>query len=263
MSPPIISLISDFGLADEYVGVIKGVILSGQPEATIVDICHTIPPQDVAAGAFILSRSYRYFPTGTIFIAIVDPGVGSNRHILAAEWAGKVFIGPDNGILSAVLRAADPSLSLYRITTSLLPEPSSATFHGRDIMAPLAAMLAGGLAIDQVGTKTKVTDCCLLPLPPLEISASGLTGAIIHIDGFGNLCTSITKADAAGLGPAEELMVRIGSAVITGIRRCYADGEGLTALWDSHDHLEIAQPGGSAQKELQAKRGDSVTVSLA
>lgn len=262
MSPPIISLISDFGLADEYVGVIKGVILSGKPDATIVDICHTVPPQDVAAGAFILSRSYHFFPVGTIFIAIVDPGVGSKRHILAAEWAGKIFIGPDNGILSDVLRAAGPALSLYRITTNLLPEPPSATFHGRDIMAPLAALLAGGLALDQIGTKTKVTDCCLLPPPPLEISASGLSGAIIHIDGFGNLCSSITKAEVARLGQTGQLVVQIGGAIITGISRCYADGEELIALWDSHNHLEIAQPGGSAEKTLQAKRGDRLTVSV-
>ena len=257
---PVVSLISDFGLADEYVGVLKGVILSRQPDVTIVDICHTIPPQDIDAAAFILCRAYPFFPTGTIFVVIVDPGVGSERHILAAEWDGRIFIGPDNGILSPILRAAGPELLLYRISSSTLPQPVSATFHGRDIMAPLAGLLAGGRPIDQFGTKISVNMCNLLPQHQLEISPSQVTGAVIHIDAFGNLCTSITKAVATSLAPSEALSVRIGSAVITGVNRYYAEGKGLLALWDSHDHLEIAWPGGSARNMLQANRGDQVKV---
>lgn len=257
---PVVSLISDFGLADEYVGVLKGVILSQQPDVTIVDICHTIPPQDIDAAAFILSRAYPFFPADTIFLVIVDPGVGSERHILALEWAGRIFIGPDNGILSPILRAAGPELLLYRILTSTMPQPVSATFHGRDIMAPLAGLLASGLPISRFGTKISANMCNMLPQHQLEISPSQVTGTIIHIDAFGNLCTSITQAVVNNFALPEALSVRVGTTVIAGIHRYYAERKGLIALWDSHDHLEIALPGGSARDMLQAKRGDQVKV---
>jgi S-adenosyl-L-methionine hydrolase (adenosine-forming) len=261
---PIISLITDFGLQDEYVGTIKGVILSIQPDAVIVDISHAIPPQDIATGAFVLSRSYPFFPENSIHLLIVDPGVGTERDILAIQANNRFYIGPDNGILTPILIDSEKLQHIYRVTdTASFPVIRSTTFHGRDIMAPLAARLACGLALCEVGTAINQEECQFVSPPIVHNTDDSLIGEVIHVDRFGNLCTNLTQKMLVNFTGRRKIHVAIGTAEIKGISRCYADGNGqsLLALFDSHDHLEIPLSGGSAAEYLQVSRGAAVTLS--
>jgi S-adenosylmethionine hydrolase len=186
---PTIALLTDFGTTDIYVGVMKGVIRKICAQADIIDISHTIQPQDICHGAFALLNAYRYFPTRTIFVAVVDPGVGSARRPVAVQAGDYTFVAPDNGVLSYLL--AD--FSTFRVVE--LNNPSyhlptvSNSFHGRDIFAPVAAHLAAGVNFDDLGTPIK--DLASLPLPQLLIESDTITGEVLHIDHFGNVVTSI------------------------------------------------------------------------
>jgi S-adenosylmethionine hydrolase len=268
MGAIIITLTTDFGLTDAYVAAMKGVILGINPEAELVDICHTVRPQNVAQAAFIISTAYRYFPPGTIHLAAVDPGVGTARRAVILRTPDAYFVAPDNGVLNYVLKdygyvekgqepmELPPELEAVAITR---PEfwrtPVSATFHGRDIFAAVAARLSLGHAPEEFGEE--VSSLAVLPLAHSNRAFKGVVvGHILHIDNFGNIITDITSREL----PRQDITIEIGSHLISGLSRTYGEGEGLLALIGSSGHLEIALKEGSASAHLGADIGAQVTI---
>lgn len=258
---PIITLTTDFGLEDEYVGAIKGVLLSFLPDAQIIDISHAIAPQDIGAAADILERSCAFFPDNTVHLAVVDPGVGSARPLLALKTARHIFVGPDNGLFSSFLRT-EP-VRIHRIANdSLFLSPVSPTFQGRDVMAPVAARLAGGMDIGKAGPAVAVDSCRLLQKGSPESVGSQMIGEIVSHDHFGNLRTNISAEEIKRFAGTGRIVVRIGDSRIEGLRSTYSDtAEGeLIALVDSHNRVEIAVAGGSAWQTLNARLGDRIVI---
>jgi len=277
----IVTLTTDFGLADGYVGAMKGVILNIAPDATLVDISHEIMPQDVRGGAFVLKSASPYFPPGAIHVAVVDPGVGSKRRALAVQTERAIFIGPDNGVLSWALERETVQAIIHVDRPDYWLGEVSHTFHGRDIFAPVAAHLARGVPIHHVGTP--VGDMLSLPLPHPSYDGSGtLHSEVIYIDRFGNLITGIEldptavcgdsvscrvvnlPADAPDLCLTSQARVEIAGRLIHTIVRSYADvaSGNLLALVDSSGHLEIAVRNGNAATALKAHVGAPVRVIL-
>jgi len=263
----IVTLTTDFGLADEFVGVMKGVILGVAPSARIVDLTHQVAPHDVRQAAFLLAAAWPFFPAGTVHLAVVDPGVGSARRLVALEAAGQLFLAPDNGLLSLVL-AANPRARAWRIDNrELYPGRVGATFHGRDILAPVAARLAGGVDPDQVGPALAVAD--LLRLPDLEPSVDGasgrITGRVEQVDRFGNLVTNIGAdllRELGGDGGRAGLRIQCGGREVRGLAGTFSDlpaGVPL-ALIGSRGCLELAVNQGRAEEVLAAGVGYQVTV---
>ncbi len=200
-----ITLLTDFGTADYFVPAVKGVILSINPQAQIIDLTHQIPAQDVAAGAFTLGACYSDFPPGTVHVAIVDPGVGSSRRAIVAETGKQIFVGPDNGIFSYVY-AREQQVRVFQIEREdLFRQPVSATFHGRDVFAPIAAhlskktlaknLLASGLSPEQVGREVDDYVRFEIPQPMVGKDGKRITGSVIHIDRFGNCITNLTERE--------------------------------------------------------------------
>lgn len=261
----LITLTTDFGLADPYVGQIKGVILRHNINARIVDLTHAIEPQDILTAALTIHSAYRFFPAGSIHVAVVDPGVGSGRMILAVLAGDHFFIAPDNGILTLLLRDGQVR-AVHRIDNrSLFPPDISATFHGRDIMAPVAAQLAGGMALDRVGPAIAAERCIRLDIPAARHDGKGIGGQVIGMDRFGNIRTSITTADLDGRRPDAFAGVVLGAKRIDAIVSTYSDrpaGE-LLALIDSSGYLEIAVNRGNAAKLTGCRIGDPVRLILA
>jgi len=256
--PPLISLLTDFGLTDGYVGAMKGVILGITPHARIVDLSHEVPPQDVAAGAFILGRAYPYFSAATIHVAVVDPGVGSNRRPILLRCARGTFIGPDNGIFEAVL-ATEPDVEAYELNAPAywLPQIST-TFHGRDVFAPSAAHLAGGVPPTRLGRRVPLDTLVRLPHPEPRRGAEAVYGQIIYVDHFGNAVSNIPAAWVDALGPRAGLEVVLGPLRLRGVHATYADvlpGEPL-ALVASAGLLEVAIRDGNAARGLGVRDGD-------
>lgn len=260
----IITLLTDFGIQDEYVGVMKGVILGTDAMATIVDICHGNDAQDIVAAAHTLKAAYPYFPDGTVHVAVVDPGVGTDRGIIAAQAHGHRFIAPDNGILAPVL-AGSESPAIHRVTNEkLFRHPVSRTFHGRDIIAPVAAHLSDGLALEDVGPALALEDIHDLDdLNAKRIGADGIEGRIVRIDRFGNLITNIHARDLADSTDAQ-LSIQAGDAHILGLSAAYAQGSPgkPMALIGSRDTIEIAVKEGSAARLLKLAQGEIVRVRL-
>jgi len=259
--PPVIALLSDFGLRDHYVGAMKGAILAVCPEATLVDVVHELPAHDVAAGALALDAAYRHFPGGTVFLAVVDPGVGSERRPLAIGAGRWIFVGPDNGLFTHVLDA-HPSARLHLLANPLLSRgPSSPVFHGRDLFGPAAARLAGGLPLEEIGPA--VADPIRLEPPPKERTADGWEGVVLHADRFGNLATNLVEADLTALVDRrrESLEVIVGGCSLP-LVRCYADVEAGSpcALVGSSGRLEIAVRMGRADALPGASPGSAVRV---
>ena len=262
----VISLLTDFGLQDPYVGIMKGVILSIHPEAKIVDISHQIQPQDVAQAALILQSAYRFFPDGTIHICVVDPGVGSGRSIVAVQTDRFRFLSPDNGLLGpllsrerceSVVRVSNPDYTLKTI---------SRTFHGRDIFAPAGAHLARGVAIENLGPPINPKDLLRLSLPePVYTSDGTLTGTILTIDHFGNLISNITLEDIDKLigSQTDKLIVSLGRHAIHGLSASYSNvaTHHPLAIIGSHGYLEIAVNSGNARQFFQVNHGDPVKLS--
>ncbi len=248
---PIVTLTTDFGWGDYYVGAMKGVILGIAPEAQLVDISHQIPPQDVLAAAFVLRHAACEFPPGTVHLAVVDPGVGTQRRPLALHSSGHLWVGPDNGLFSFVLNRADSRVHEIARRDLGRPDPSS-TFHGRDLFAPLAAHLGRGLDLASVGPA--VADPVRLAESAPRKSANRIAGHVIHIDGFGNLVTNIAAAEIAPWGPA--LCIRLGAHVLTQLCRTYADVEpgAPLALIGSTGLLEVAVNRGHAARQLGVQR---------
>jgi hypothetical protein len=260
-----IVLLTDFGLKDSYVGVMKGVIAGGCPDARVIDLTHEVSPQDVTEAAFVLATAYRYFPAGTIFVCVVDPGVGAGRRIVCLRANRQTFLAPDNGLLSPVARECGVEAA-YQVTNSryFLPQVSG-TFHGRDIFAPVAAHIRSGLELHRLGPP--LADPRELSLPsPVSTPEGRLKGEVIHIDHFGNLITNITKETLENTFkcPPGELEIRIKRRRIRGISRTYGNsGAGrLLAVMGSSGCLEVAVKVGSAEKLLKCSKGDSVAVSL-
>ena len=262
MTPPIFALLTDFGLEDEYVGLVKATLLTRLPEARVFDLCHAIPPQDIAHGAFILARALPYLPPACFVLAVVDPGVGGKRRLLAAQLAGRWYFAPDNGLLTPVLQRHPEQIMVLRPPGELLAK-ASATFHGRDLLAPMAASLAAGGAVADLGKAIIASECCFLPDPPLIKGHASIQGEIIHIDHFGNLTSNISYSDLPSTAPMAACVVTVGGVKITGISRSYHDippGQPL-ALWDSGNHLEIAINCGSAAKILGVGKNMTVKIS--
>lgn len=260
----LITLTTDFGLRDPYVGQLKGAILRRNMEAKIVDLSHAIGPHDILAGAIIIRSSYDFFPRGSVHLVVVDPGVGSQRKIIALKADSHFFIGPDNGVLTLLMRDRKVQ-ALHRISNrSLFPDRISSTFHGRDIMAPVAAALAKGMDISEVGPAITVDDCAHLDIPATQFDENGITGRVISIDRFGNIQTSISSFTLANYQPSSFAGIFIGSHSINSIASTYADtqpGE-LLALIDSAGYLEIAVNRGNAAERIGCKVGDPVNVTM-
>lgn len=262
----IITLLTDFGTGAEYAGLMKGVILSINPTAVIVDITHQIDRQDMVQAAFTISASYGYFPDGTVHLVVVDPGVGSERSLLALEMKKQIFIAPDNGVLTLLFNEGNIS-ALIRITNSKYFSASiSRTFHGRDIIAPVGAHLSGGLDLRKLGTEIDRRDAVHLDGLYARISENGeFVGKIVVIDDFGNLITNIDfkkLGEVCLSGQEKKILFEIGSNAITGLSETYSSVQPKTplALIGSRGFLEIAVNKGNAALIFNTKKGDSVRV---
>ncbi len=262
----IITLTTDFGLEDPYVGQLKGAILKYNISARIIDICHSIPAHDILTAAVTIRTSYNYFPKGTIHLVIVDPGVGSQRRILAATAGKHLFIAPDNGALSLLFQD-NMIQTVHRVeNASLFPSEISSTFHGRDIMAPIAAAVAGGMSLDKVGPTAEINSCTHLNLPEPNISGTRIDGQVLHVDRFGNIRTNITTTDLTSdqkkFQPASFSGIRIKGHTINNISNTYSDSPSgsLVAVIDSAGYLEIAVNRGSAAQLTECCNGDPLVV---
>ena len=257
---PVIALLTDFGTTDHYAGTMKGVILGICPDVTLVDISHDIPAHDVAAGALELAAAYKYFPSGTIFVAVVDPGVGSARRGLAADTGDYRFVAPDNGVLTMVLREAPPK-KVVELTERRYARPTvSRTFEGRDRFAPAAAWLAKGTQLPALGRP--VNEIQKLDIPVPEAGPDTLRGVVVRVDRFGNLVTNIDRKAVERLGQGGTIAIDAGGQRIERLVATYAElpSDGVGALFGSTDHLELAAPSSSAAQRLALGRGAPVTV---
>jgi len=270
----IITLTTDLGLTDAYIAAMKGVILDINPEAKLVDICHNIKPQNIPQAAFVLSTAYQFFPHKTIHVVVVDPAVGTERTAIILRTPSADFVAPDNGVLSYVIQQSsikpvedianvqqtelEPELQVVALTEPRFwRAPVSPTFHGRDIFAPVAALLSLGFPPIDFGEA--VTSVAILPLPhPCQALDGSLVGHILHIDNFGNLITNIKSDDIPQTTWAMTTMV--GNHSISGLSLTYAEGRGLLALIGSSGYLEVSLKGGNAGAFLDAKVGDEVRI---
>jgi S-adenosylmethionine hydrolase len=258
---PIVALVTDFGTADHYVGAMKGVMLGICPDATLVDITHGVPPQDILAGALELAAAFTYFPAGTIFLAVVDPGVGSVRRAIAAEAGEYRFVSPDNGVLTLALDQL-PAVRAVELTEARYALPVvSRTFEGRDRFAPAAAWLASGVALTAMGPPAGTL--ARVALPAVAIASDRVDGEIVRVDRFGNLISNISRHAVGALLAETDLAIRLGPLEGVKLVSTYSDvGPGeLCALFGSSGHLEIAARGGSAAAATGAGRGAPVRVS--
>lgn len=262
----IITLLTDFGTQDAYVGVMKGVILSINPSAIVVDVCHYIDPQDLIEAAYLIKSSYSFFPKGTVHIIVVDPGVGGNRSIVAVKLSGHIFLAPDNGVLTllmdeeeveAIVRVENPNYFLNSI---------SRTFHGRDIFAPVGSHITKGVPIEALGPHLNIKDIIRLNIPKPHISNKDeLTGTVISIDRFGNCISNIDENYLNKFfknGSEKKLEVKTGKTIIKGLSRTYTDvGSGCPlAIIGSSGFLEIALNGNNASHQLKIEKGDTITL---
>ncbi len=259
---PVVALLSDFGTRDHYAGTLKGVVLSVCPDATLVDIGHDIPAHDVLAGALELAACYRYFPLGTIFLVVVDPGVGSARRGIAADIGDYRFVAPDNGVLSAVFHESPPK-KVVELTERKYSRPTvSRTFEGRDRFAPAAGYLAKGIPLLSLGKGIK--DFHVLDLPRPSVSGGELAGEIVRVDRFGNLITNIDRKTFEQFTRGAAIAIVAGGHEIPRIVATYAEAPpgALCALFGSTDHLEIAVNAGDAAAMLGLSRGGAARVRL-
>lgn len=261
MAHPLITLTTDFGTRDGYVAAMKGSMLSICPQATLVDISHDIAPQHVAAAAFVLQTSYSFFPPGTVHLVVVDPGVGTTRRALAIAMAGMWFVGPDNGVFDPLWQTLQPAQAYELTADRFWRAKVSATFHGRDIFGPVAALLAGGIRPQELGRPIDT-------IVPLETAApqrngTAISGSVVYIDHFGNCITNITTTDLGDM-PPERLQIRVHDKELGRLCTTYGDvapGTAL-ALIGSSGHLEIAVRDGNASQILGLTVGIPVAVAM-
>lgn len=262
MARPTVALLTDFGTRDHYAGTLKGVVLGVCPEATLVDIGHEIPAHDVQLGALELAACYRYFPHGTIFLVVVDPGVGSARRGIAADTGDYKFVAPDNGVLSAVFQEAPPK-KVVELTERKYWRPTvSRTFEGRDRFAPTAGYLARGVTLVSLGRS--VSDYLVLDLPRPMVAAGVLRGEVVRVDRFGNLITNIDRRAFEQFGDGAAIAIELGGSDVPQLVATYAEAPAgaLCALFGSTDHLEVAINAGDAAATLGLGRGAAATVRL-
>jgi S-adenosyl-L-methionine hydrolase (adenosine-forming) len=262
---PIITLTTDFGLNDHFVGAMKGVILSVEPEAEIIDICHAVQAFDVLDGALAISQAYSYYPSGTVHVVVVDPGVGTARRPIIVTSERHHFVAPDNGVLSLIYQREE-RLSVRHVTGEhYFLQPVSQTFHARDIFSPVAAYLAKG--VDPLKFGEEVTDFVRFAAPkPKAVNAQTLRGVVLKVDRFGNLITNITPQDAPmlfGADPAAFKIV-IGNREITEIKEAYAQGAPgeVFGILGSMGFLEVAANRGAATQIVGAGKGADVNIVL-
>ncbi|MBD2356124.1 SAM-dependent chlorinase/fluorinase [Tolypothrix sp. FACHB-123] len=256
--PGIVTLLSDFGDRDIYVGVMKGAIAQINPNLKVIDLTHQIPPQNIVAARFCLMNAYPYFPTGTVHIAVVDPGVGSSRRAIALQFAGGFLVGPDNGLFSGILsqNIAIAAVELTNCNYWRTPQPSN-TFHGRDIFAPVGANLASGVPIQELGTAIDPATLVQLNISECQQTPSGVLGCIQYIDHFGNLVSNIPGSYVQG----KNWCVQVGGLTIPGAET-YSHvkrGEAI-ALVESNGWVEIAINNGNAHLQLQLNLQDSLEI---
>jgi hypothetical protein len=260
--PPTIAFLTDFGTRDHYVGAMKGAALTVCPDATLVDITHDIAPQDVLGGALALAAAFKFFPAHTIFVGVVDPGVGSPRRALAAAAGEYLFVSPDNGLLTLVFREAEPRVLVDITNAQYARAEVSRTFEGRDRFAPAAAWLACGTSLDALGRR--ISDWHALTVPAPEFAAGVLRGAVLLVDRFGNLITNIDRRGFAAFSGSRGATVTVGGQSAPVVQTYAEVGPGdVCALFGSSDRLEIAVNGGSAAGRLGAVRGTTVVVTRA
>jgi S-adenosyl-L-methionine hydrolase (adenosine-forming) len=261
MARPIIAFLSDFGTRDHYAGVIKGVILSIFADVTLVDVSHELPAHDIVSAALELEATYKYFPAGTIFLVVIDPGVGTQRLGIAAEVGDWRFVAPDNGVLTGVFRESPPK-KVVELTERRYARPTvSRTFEGRDRFAPAAAWLAKGVHLTALGRA--VTDYHLIDLPKPDFDGTVLRGLVVRIDRFGNIVTNLDRKSCERLTDGfGALQLTVAGQTIARIVSTYADiapGE-VSALFGGTDHLECAAQAASAAEQLGVVVGDPVQL---
>jgi S-adenosyl-L-methionine hydrolase (adenosine-forming) len=258
---PLITLTTDFGLSDPYVGIMKGVILGIAPHATIVDVTHGVPPQDVMAGALALEAAFSYFAKGTVHVVVVDPGVGSDRAAVAVETEAYFFVGPDNGIIpTAIAGRQTIRKSVHLTNENYHIQPVSKTFHGRDMFAPAAAYLASSVPIHELGESLPSLAQILLPEPSQH--GDRLEVHVVHVDHFGNLITDVREEYLVAFAAGRAVIVEVGEQRIDGLRETFADvGEGdFLAYVGSGGRLEIGMRNGNAAEALEVGRGAVLSV---
>ena len=256
-TPTIITLTTDFGTRDAYVAQLKGVLLAGCPGATLIDLTHEIEAQDVSGGALFLAAAIPLFPEGTIHLAVVDPGVGSGRRAIALQAGGQTLVCPDNGLATLYLRERRLEVAHEIANQELLRAPISSTFHARDVFAPVAAHLACGGVLEELGPA--VAELVTLDVPSARMEGGVVRGEVQHVDRFGNAITTIRSSDLVAM---QRPIVHAAGRELGALRRTYADaglGEAL-ALVGSADYVEIAVRDGSAARQLGLRRGDPVEV---
>lgn len=256
----LICLLSDFGLDNHFVGVVKGVLLEGLPDARLVDVTHGVPPQDIRQGAFELLAAASYFPTGAFFLCIVDPGVGTGRRVVYAESRGRRFLGPDNGLLSWAVSDDATFWDLSGVVT--VPAGSAQTFHGRDVFAPLAVKLLA--AENPAALGPVVADIVRLPFPVVSKAGSKWTGEIIAVDRFGNLVTNFRTSEVAPLAERSRVWFDVGasSSTVRGLASTYAAAEKgrLVAVGGSSGFVELAVRDGNARQSTGLGPGSRVSL---
>ena len=254
---PVITLTTDFGLADGYVGTLQGVILSIAPQATLVSLSHDVPPQDVPAGAFVLYQAVPFFPPDTSHLAVVDPGVGRARRALAVRTSSGTFVAPDNGLLSYVLASTNVEEAVSLTQSAYRLPHVSATFQGRDIFAPAAAHLANGVPLAELGPRA--INLVRLPMPQPEPTPQGdLIAHVMHVDRFGNLILDVAAPALAGQATFE-----LGGRKIERLSRTFADVESgalVAYVGSTRDHVEIGLRNGNAARALGVRVGDEVLI---
>jgi hypothetical protein len=261
-TPPLITLTTDFGTRDPYLGALRGALLSACPGAQLVDIGHDLPPYDRLAGAYLLGAAAPWFPPGTVHLAVVDPGVGGPRRALAISAGGSYFVGPDNGLFTAIydrlevveLRAIDaPRLGLGEVHP---------TFHGRDLFAPAAGRLARGMPLAELGPA--LSDPVRLPVPAPRREGARLSAGVLHVDRFGNVATNLTRDALARSGTGVDALGWAGGPRPLPVHRTFSDappGE-LFLLWGSSGYLELALDQGSAAAHLGLTAGESIEFAV-
>ena len=271
LSPAIITLTTDFGTSDSYVAAVKGVILGINPHVTIVDISHSIEPRNIRQAAFVFSTAYPYFPSDTVHLIVVDPGVGGSRRAIILETDTAIFVAPDNGVLSYVTQASTkkrisksglmklPSeMEAFEITNPRYwHQPVSSTFHGRDIFAPVAAHVSLGAPLNNLGQL--ITSIRVFPPDRPRLDPKGdLIGHVLHIDYFGNVITDITSQDL----PSGKFIIQVAGHKITSLSPSYEQAQGLLAIIGGSGHLEIAVRNGNAARLLGSKVGDELCLEM-
>ena len=260
MSRPIVALLSDFGSRDHYTGTMKGVILGICPDATLVDISHDVPPHDLRFAALELAAAYRFFPTGCVFLVVVDPGVGSARRGVAADTGDYRFVAPDNGVLTGVFQQTPPK-QVVELTERRYARPTvSRTFEGRDRFAPAAAWLAKGLQLSALGRR--VRDYESIDMPVMRVGEDAIDGVVLRIDRFGNLVTNIDHHAFDRLAAGGEVEIEVGGHSVTRLVATYIDigADEVCALFGSTEHLEIAANAASAVERLGIATGAPVRI---